>query len=252
MAHPEQLKFVSLVIKYFADAVRNSRVLEIGSYDVNGSVRQFFEHPKEYIGADLTKGPGVDIVQPGHEIDYADGYFDVTISCECFEHNPHWLPTFTNMIRMTKAGGLVAFTCASSGRLEHGTRRSDGSLSPGTTATGIDYYKNLTQKDFEKKIVLGEYFDDYRFFYIKQSHDLYFIGIKKGSHHHYQWDAFEKEVAAIRHILKISILNQLLYQIPLKTLYILLNERWYQTCGLLYEKTHKAIKQKVCYAGRQP
>jgi len=28
--------------------------------------------------------------------------FDCTISVECFEHNPFWLETFVNMLRMTR------------------------------------------------------------------------------------------------------------------------------------------------------
>lgn len=39
--------------------------------------------------------------------------YDITISCNCFEHNPYWRETFLNMHRMTKEGGL----CLS--RLKH-------------------------------------------------------------------------------------------------------------------------------------
>ncbi len=52
-----------------------------------------------------TEGPGVDVVSSGHALDFPDETFDVTLSCECFEHNPYWLETFRNMHRMTKAGG---------------------------------------------------------------------------------------------------------------------------------------------------
>lgn len=33
------------------------RVLEIGSYDVNGSVREIFGGCSEYVGVDLREGP---------------------------------------------------------------------------------------------------------------------------------------------------------------------------------------------------
>ena len=48
---------------------------------------------------------------------------------------------------MLKPGGLFTFTCASTGRPEHGTRRTSSSVSYGTVANiedMQDYYKNLT------------------------------------------------------------------------------------------------------------
>ena len=82
----------------------NKKIIEIGSYDVNGSVRQFFEK-SFYGGVDLTVGPGVDIVCEGDKVDHPDNTYDIAISCECFEHNPQWLETLENMYRMTRDGG---------------------------------------------------------------------------------------------------------------------------------------------------
>ncbi len=77
----------------------------------------------------------------------------MTISAECFEHNPLWRETFSNMYRMTKKGGVLIITCASTGRIEHGTARSVKSTdSPGTTAVGWDYDMNLTQNDFDRAL----------------------------------------------------------------------------------------------------
>jgi SAM-dependent methyltransferase len=180
MAHQHQLKFVSLADQHFVRHGRETlRILEVGSYDVNGSVRHIFTG-SDYIGADLCEGPGVDIVRSGHEIDFADASFDLTISCECFEHNPYWVETFLNMHRMTKPGGLVVITCASRGRLEHGTPRANYYGSPGTSALGMDYYRNLGQDDFARALRLDELFASHRFFYIRKNHDLYFIGWKQG------------------------------------------------------------------------
>jgi hypothetical protein len=44
----------------------------------------------------LVEGPGVDIVASGHEVNLASDSFAVTISAECFEHNPLWRETFAN------------------------------------------------------------------------------------------------------------------------------------------------------------
>src|SRR5262245_54404953 len=132
MAHLQQMAFVALVDEHFVRPHRPGlRILDVGAYDLNGSARSVFSGC-DYVGVDLCEGPGVDLVCSGHEISLPDRSFDITISCECFEHNPYWLETFRNMHRMTCDGGLVVITCASRGRLEHGTPRTDFSSSPGT------------------------------------------------------------------------------------------------------------------------
>ncbi len=243
MAHIEQMEFLALVRRRYASVFEGASILEIGSYDVNGSVRGHFLDAgvKEYIGVDLTPGPGVDVVRSGHELEYADGYFRVTISSECFEHNPYWLQTFGNMIRMTAPGGLVVMTCATLGRLEHGTRRSAASLSPGTSATGIDYYKNLTQQDFESRLELGNDFERHSFFHVRASHDLYFIGIRRGAMPSLPDPvSLFKEVRIIESASRRKMgffkysLYRIGYRFPLNSLFALMGESAFQRVGLVY------------------
>jgi SAM-dependent methyltransferase len=178
VSHPEQLGFFGLVEEANRPLINGGRILEIGSYDVNGSVRQIFAGRREYIGVDLREGPGVDRVGFGHKLDLPNAFFDVSISGECFEHDPHWVQTILNMCRMTRPGGLVAFTCASSGRPEHGTRRTDRQESPGTQAQGLDYYQNLTEQDFTQGLELASLFSDWAFWYLPTTFDLYFAGVR--------------------------------------------------------------------------
>lgn len=179
MSHPEQLAFFEAVARRNDCGFAGARVLEIGSYDVNGSIRKVFSAATDYVGVDLVSGPGVDLVIYGHQVDHANGTYDLVVSGECFEHDPHWQDTFANMVRMTRPGGLVAFTCASHGRPEHGTRRSDISDSPGTQAEGTDYYRNLAAADFDP-LPLDSWFSDWRFWYMPTTFDLYFAGVRIG------------------------------------------------------------------------
>src|SRR5208283_1437369 len=66
------------------------RVLEVGSMDINGSIRPAFGDASEYIGIDLTPGPGVDRVMSAHDLDQAwpAGWFDTVVCCEMLEHDP--------------------------------------------------------------------------------------------------------------------------------------------------------------------
>lgn len=180
MSHPSQLEFVSAVARCNADLVRGARVLEIGSYDVNGSVRAHFGGASEYIGVDLVEGPGVDLIAYGHEVDLPDGSFDITVSCECFEHDPHWVSTWENMIRLTRPGGLVVVTCASRGRPEHGTVRTRAASSPGTQFEGLDYYGNVTVDDVRANLDLAGAFSQWGLGYQRAYFDLYFAGVRAG------------------------------------------------------------------------
>lgn len=172
--------FFDIVSRTNSAVIRGARILEVGSYDVNGSIRGLFPAASEFVGVDLTDGPGVDVVGYGHQIDHPDATYDVTLSGECFEHDPHWSQTFRNMVRLTRPGGLVAFTCGSFGRPEHGTGRTLISDSPGTQAQGLDYYRNLDQGDFVSTLPLDEMFSSFRFWYLPSSFDLYFTGVRLG------------------------------------------------------------------------
>jgi len=180
VAHYQQLQFIDEVRSAFPEWFENKKVLEIGSSDVNGSVRKFFKNC-EYVGSDIAEGPGVDLVCQGQEIDKPSGHFDVVISCECFEHNKYWLETFTNMLRMLKPGGLCIITCATTGRGEHGTMRMMRLGASRWVGLWSDYYQNLSMKDFTEKVNLDNHLMRYAFFKNIYSKDLYLVGVKNGT-----------------------------------------------------------------------
>lgn len=174
--HFEQNYYVSILKRHFPESFADVAVLEVGSYDVNGSIREFFENC-EYTGLDLMPGPGVDVVvSSGHEYETYKR-FETVLSCECFEHNPYYFETFENMVSHTCGGGLVIFTCATEGRPEHGTSRTSPDQSPGTVSSGWEYYQNLTEKEFSR-FDFPRNFAGYRFASNHGSQDLYFVGVK--------------------------------------------------------------------------
>jgi SAM-dependent methyltransferase len=197
MAHSTQQDFISYVKNKFPNFFESVKVLEIGSLDINGTMRSFFSNC-DYLGIDVGKGKGVDLVCQGQEYGAPDESYDVCTSGECFEHNPYWAETFANMVRMCKSNGLVLFTCATTGRKEHGTTRTDLESSPLTVGIGWEYYKNLDEQDFRESFEesFDELFSEYEFHstedydnptdfiknmrtYISPCEDLYFWGIKK-------------------------------------------------------------------------
>lgn len=171
MSHQSQLDFVAEIKSVLPLYFERSKVLEVGSLNINGSVRKFFDSPSKYIGCDLGEGDGVDIVCRGHELPYEDNSFDVVISCECFEHDQYWQQTFQKMINLARIGGLVLFSCATIGRPEHGTTKTSPKDAPFTN----DYYQNLSENDFQ---CFKSQFRIHAFSECASPRDLYFWGLK--------------------------------------------------------------------------
>ncbi len=175
MAHQSQMIFCSTVKALFPSYFKNKRVLDIGSLDVNGCNYPLFDKCS-YMGVDLSEGPNVDVVCSGHELGAPDNHYDVIISTECGEHDKHWKETIKNAMRMLKHGGLFIYTCATTGRPEHGTTRTDTFSSPFTT----DYYNNLTEEDIRSVFGFNLSWSYCKFSVDEVNHDLRFYGFKRG------------------------------------------------------------------------
>jgi SAM-dependent methyltransferase len=197
MAHKEQKAYLDKIKSKFPEAFTNVKVLDIGSFDVNGNEKPWFDDCN-FIGLDLLPGPGVDVVCPANEYNAPDKSFDTIISCECWEHNPFYKESILNAIRMLKNGGYFIWTCATTGRPVHGTKTQDNiDRSRNVTAQGNttdnwktmpnverddwdnEYYKNITEEDIREFCDIDNIFDEYEFEVEVNHCDLYFWGIKK-------------------------------------------------------------------------
>jgi SAM-dependent methyltransferase len=183
MAHFQQIEFCKSIKEFFFYNSKIS-VLELGSYNVNGTLRDIFTNTSEYLGLDIAHGPCVDHVYDGKVIDIENKDFDLCISCECFEHNPYYIENLLQMIRLNKNDGVVVFTCATIGRTEHGTAESETPSNSSSPPSMVkwNYYKNLKKKDFTKKINFGDLFLKHKFYLNSVTRDLYFVGIKDRNH----------------------------------------------------------------------
>lgn len=169
MSHRQQREFVAQIARRYPDLFRKTKVLEVGSLDVNGSVRQFFRKC-DYLGIDLVDGVGVDRVC---DLESVDGEFDVVISCECLEHDPRWAITVEDMIARTKVGGLLVITCAGPGRPEHGTK----SHPIAGMANDTDYYSNISPLDL-LGIVRHHAWQELACYFAPGPKDTYLFGIR--------------------------------------------------------------------------
>lgn len=82
--------------------------LEVGSYNVNGTVRPLFHGA--YIGVDMRPGPGVDQVATAGNLPFESNSFDVVISTEMLEHDPRPWASIPEMARVLRPAGVLILT----------------------------------------------------------------------------------------------------------------------------------------------
>lgn len=115
--HPSVMNFVWECVEDRHLSHRST--LEVGSLNVNGTVRDLFSGP--YHGVDMRPGSGVDQVLNAHDLDMLSRTFEVVVSTEMLEHDSApWL-SIHQMARVCEPGGFLILTCRGYGL------RSDGS-----------------------------------------------------------------------------------------------------------------------------
>lgn len=103
--------------------IEGKRIIEIGSLDVNGSLRPIIMlgNPAEYIGIDIEKGQGVDFVFKAEDVveKFGRESFDIVISTELIEHVKDWRKVISNIKNICKTNGAILITTRSYGFAYH-------------------------------------------------------------------------------------------------------------------------------------
>lgn len=95
------------------------RVLEVGSLNVNGTVRQFFSNFSFYIGLDMRRGRNVQLVAKADNIPFDNETFDCVVCCDTLEHDDRFWISIDEMRRVLKPGGLFMLTVPGIGFGKH-------------------------------------------------------------------------------------------------------------------------------------
>lgn len=91
-------------------------VIDIGSQDVNGSLREVTPANFKYIGVDMVAGKGVDIVlDDPYTLSLESESADAIICSSCFEHSEMFWLLFLEIMRVLKPTGLFYLNAPSNG-----------------------------------------------------------------------------------------------------------------------------------------
>ena len=173
--HLEARDFSLFIKRILNDFFIKKVVLDVGSGDINGNNRFLFENC-EYNGNDVIHANNVTIVSKTKDLPFQNNSFDTIISTECFEHDPEYKESFIKIYNILKPDGLFVFTCASTGRNEHGTKKTSPNDSYGTIGNledMSDYYKNLTEIDLNDVLPLNKLFSVWDTYYNFEAKDLF-------------------------------------------------------------------------------
>lgn len=113
--HYTALEYGKLFFEKYASR-ENLNIIEIGSQDVNGSLRSYSPSNSKYLGLDLNEGKSVDIViKDPYHFPFPDDYADIIITTSCFEHTNFFWLSFIEALRILKPDGLIYVNAPSNG-----------------------------------------------------------------------------------------------------------------------------------------
>ncbi len=103
-------------LEEYIDVEKNVAVLEIGSANVNGGLREEKLKNMTWVGIDLNEGPGVDFtMKVGEKLPFENHSFDLVVASSVFEHDIQFWNTFLEMSRVMKPEGLLILIMPSQG-----------------------------------------------------------------------------------------------------------------------------------------
>jgi SAM-dependent methyltransferase len=114
--HHSAMEYGRLFFSQYTKENSNLKIVDIGSQDVNGSLRSVSLTGNEFIGVDFVEGKGVDvIITDPYNLPFTENSVDVVVCSSCFEHSEFFWLLFNDIIRILKPGGLFYLNVPSNG-----------------------------------------------------------------------------------------------------------------------------------------
>lgn len=118
--HPTAYKncqeFVQAYHEHMLEINDDYNIVEIGSQDVNGSLRTAFSPGLTYTGVDFVEGEGVDVIlEDPYKLPFEDQSVDMVVSSSVFEHSEMFWVLYLEMLRILKPHGILYLNVPSNG-----------------------------------------------------------------------------------------------------------------------------------------
>lgn len=112
--HDTALKYGKLFFENYL--LKKSKILDVGSLNINGSLKSLINKEHEYIGIDMSAGKDVDIVQDDpYKLPFEDNFYDIVLATSVFEHSELFWLLSNEIFRVLKPDGLFYMNAPSNG-----------------------------------------------------------------------------------------------------------------------------------------
>jgi SAM-dependent methyltransferase len=92
------------------------KIVEIGSQNVNGTLRSVAPAEFDYIGVDFVEGDGVDLILDSpYSLPFETDSVDIVLSSSCFEHSEMFWLLYLEIVRILRPSGLFYLNIPSNG-----------------------------------------------------------------------------------------------------------------------------------------
>jgi SAM-dependent methyltransferase len=110
------MKYGKMFFNSYLKNVQNPIIVDIGSQNINGSLRDIAPPDSAYVGLDFAQGNGVDIVlKDPYSFPIEDSYADTVVASSCLEHSQFFWLTFLEALRILKPSGILYINAPSNG-----------------------------------------------------------------------------------------------------------------------------------------
>ena len=106
--HDTAMQYGAAFFNTYLKNTEDLTIVDIGSQDVNGSLRSVAPTNNKYIGVDFAEAKGVDVViTDPYSLPFEDESVDAVVSSSCFEHSEFFWLLFNEALRILKPNGLL-------------------------------------------------------------------------------------------------------------------------------------------------
>jgi len=114
--HDTAMEYGAAFFNTYLKNTEDLTIVDIGSQDVNGSLRSVAPPNNKYIGVDFVEAKGVDVViTDPYSLPFENKSVDAVVSSSCFEHSEFFWLLFNEALRILKPNGLLYINAPSDG-----------------------------------------------------------------------------------------------------------------------------------------